>query len=144
MKIAVLFLISLFVTTMQAQDLNHHKWNNRVLVITINSSDTAALTTQLNDLLKQSDGCEERKLVIYSSTPSFTTFYDFKTEEGVSLPYDNKFYNRSKDVDNTFKISQIGLDGTIKETRNEPISSQELFSIIDGMYMRQAELRDKK
>ena len=39
-----------------------------------------------------------------------------------------------------FKVVLIGLDGTIKYTKNSPISAKNLFTIIDGMPMRRSKM----
>lgn len=125
-----------------------HKWENRVLIIISKESKTDQLPElflqQFNSVRDSMDGCIDRKLLIYEVFPKRYKSSNLKKQESSGWIDDTsifKFYNQEgKD----FKIILIGLDGTIKETRNEPISSQELFSIIDGMFMRKAELRGKK
>ncbi|MBG7611245.1 DUF4174 domain-containing protein [Polaribacter sp. BAL334] len=49
-------------------------------------------------------------------------------------------FKPKKDV---FTITLIGLDGGIKLEQNRVISSEKLFTIIDGMPIRKREIRNK-
>ena len=52
-------------------------------------------------------------------------------------------FKKFKKTKNGFEIILIGLDGGIKLRQNELLSTRKLFELIDGMPMRQAEIRNK-
>ena len=126
---------------MDSQDLKTHQWKNRVILILSNDAENQAYKTQINDLKNSSEGCAERKLLMYQVLPNQLTTHHFKGDKRKPSPSSSDLYKEFMSASDSFKMILIGLDGGIKEKRNEPISSKELFAIIDGMSMRQAEIR---
>ena len=66
----------------------------------------------------------------------------------VHFPKDDKWKKSSlfeKYSENgQFEVILIGLDGGVKLRKSELLSSEELFTVIDGMPMRRAEIRRSK
>ena len=127
---------------MDSQDLKTHQWKNRIILVLSDDEDNTAFKTQIENLKDSSDGCAERKLVLYQVLPNQITVHYFNENDKKPSPSSSDLYKEFMSVNDTFKMILIGLDGSIKEKRAEPISSKDLFSIIDGMSMRQAEMRN--
>ncbi|KQC32718.1 hypothetical protein AAU57_04830 [Nonlabens sp. YIK11] len=137
-----LFYILILITgTMNSQDLKTHQWKNRLILVFNNGSDATEYRKQISDLKEASAGCEERKLLMYQVLPSEVRLNDFTGAKSEKWNATTDLFTEFMQKDDRFKVVLIGLDGTVKEERDEPISSKELFEIIDGMSMRQAEMR---
>ena len=138
--LTLLFLLT--VTTMSAQNLKEHRWENRLLLLVADSPQNKYLQSQLAILSQDTRGCKERKLAMYQVLPgrfSFSTFplsTNLKWRESATL---YKEYSKNK---NTFTIYLIGLDVGIKQLSHKPWSLAEIYSFIDAMPMRQSEKRN--
>jgi hypothetical protein len=136
------FLIILMIflnNTMHAQELESYRWENRIVLIITNNEKAEKYQKQL-ELLASESGLEERKLVIYQVMPNQFTL-------GLKdLPWitSSKLYKKYRSIDNGFEVILIGLDGTVKLRQTEILSTEKLFSTIDVMPMRRAELKRQK
>jgi len=137
------FLLLLAYCTLQmtyAQSLDQHQWQDRILLVFTNDLVDETFQNQLQDLSKDESGLEERKLVVYSITPSqFST--DLQLNQWTSSSKDLQSYKKSA---HSFEVVLIGLDGGVKLRQTELLPVEDLFALIDGMPMRRAELRRKK
>lgn len=123
-----------------AQKLSHHKWENRLVLILTNDIDNPTYQSQLLEFNKEAEGLAERKLIIYQVLPDkYVTGLADSSEWIVS----SKLYGNYQ-KESVFEVILIGLDGRIKLRQTEILSCEALFSLIDTMPMRQAELREKK
>lgn len=124
-----------------AQDLTHYRWKKRLLIIQADQTDQATLKKQLL-LLDDKKGMAERKLAIISISPGYYTIMDFASSDDL---YTQRIpLSPDHAIPSLFAVKLIGLDGGIKLERESTITQDELFSIIDGMPMRRAELRRLK
>jgi hypothetical protein len=138
----ILFLIALLTAaTMDSQNLKTHQWNNRIILVFSADGESPHFEKQIADLKQASDGCAERKLVMYQIVPSEIHVNYFNNNESKKWNATSDLYKEFMEKDDAFKVVLIGLDGSVKEERDEPIASKELFKIIDGMSMRQEEMR---
>lgn len=121
-----------------AQNLQKHQWKERVLLIT--AEDSIQRSEQLLELKKDIKGLNERRLIVYVITP-------FWYSEGIhnSQWIDNKsFYSDIKKTRKKFEVILIGLDGGVKLRQTKMLTRQKLFTLIDGMPMRQSEIKKQK
>ena len=141
-KLKIIFIIScLFVLTGNSQNLEEHKWKNRVLII--NTIDTTAsnFTNQLKEFKDAFNKLKGRKLVIYQIINSEYTVVNYlngKRKRG-TVSQDLKYFLVNN---NPFEVVLIGLDGTIKLRTNQILKKENLFSIIDSMPMRRNEMKN--
>ncbi len=126
---------------MNSQDLQNHQWKNRIVLVLSNDSDSKKFIHQIADLKSASEGCAERKLVMYQFIPNEVHSNSFDGSESKKWTSASDLYTKFMKKGDDFKFVLIGLDGSVKEEQTEPMESQELFAIIDGMSMRQAEIR---
>ena len=125
---------------MMGKDLSEHKWNNRLVLLIANDTDNKDLQLQLEELKKDIPGLDDRKILIYKILPNK---YQIESPDEADWVISSDLYNKYRQLDSPFEFILIGLDGGIKLSEEEPVSSKELFSIIDRMPMRAQELKNK-
>ena len=138
-SILFLFCFFLFTVTFNGQNLKKHQWENRVLLIISSQEDSKKVTQQIQLLKGKCQDLRERKLVIYTVHEEFYKFNFQSTKIESKKTYEN--FNKDK---SPFKVFLLGLDGGIKLTQKEVLSTEKLFTLIDGMPMRQYELENKQ
>ena len=123
---------------MNAQLLNDYRWENRIVLVMTNDETLETYQKQLQ-LLASSTEMKERKLLICKVMPNQYTLgldnFDWiKTSELY-----RKFHSKNTD----FEVILIGLDGGVKLRQTDILTTEKLFSTIDVMPMRRAELKRK-
>ncbi|MTI41857.1 DUF4174 domain-containing protein [Fulvivirga lutimaris] len=123
-----------------AQELNTHRWNNRVLLIFAENDNDPTFTEQLKELNSDIEGLKERKLIVYQIFPShYKTGYAHSNE---TIKPDESIFKKYSTPSDPFKAVLIGLDGGVKYEKSGLLKNKVLFAIIDGMPMRKAELNN--
>ncbi|MDB2385265.1 DUF4174 domain-containing protein [Polaribacter sp.] len=139
MKNCVLILIFLMISqVVKSQDLQNHEWKNRVLLVISSKENSELVTQQIEILKKENKGLQERKLVVYTIFKHFYQ-YNFQSKKYQATELYNQFNTENVD----FKVILLGLDGGKKLSQKELLSTEKLFTIIDGMPMRRNEMRVK-
>ncbi|MGM0391912.1 MAG: DUF4174 domain-containing protein [Bacteroidota bacterium] len=128
-------------TTLSAQDLSVHRWENRLLILLSEDTEDMVYKKQLEELSNCLKGIEDRKLIVYQSTKDKFRKGLETAGEWKNSPDIYKKYNGNKPG---FQVLLIGLDGGIKIDQSELISCEKLFGTIDSMPMRKAEMRKNK
>jgi len=126
--------------SINAQKLSNHQWKNRLVLVLTNDTTDANYQNQLKIFQTEKEGMKERKLLVYHITPTQYCIENDNKEWHNS----SKLYTNYKQTNASFEVILIGLDGRIKLTQNEVLTTDKLFAIIDAMPMRRAELRRKK
>ena len=140
MDFRFLIILILFLSnTMNAQELVSYRWENRIVLIITNNEKAEKYQNQL-ELLASASGLEEHKLIIYRVMPNQFTL----GLKDLSWITSSKLYEKYHSIDNGFEVILIGLDGTVKLRQTEILSTEKLFSTIDVMPMRRAELKRQK
>lgn len=137
-----LCLLPIFMNQLYTQNpnLSKHRWKDRLVIILADSPKSPKFLLQLEELKQKEEGLNERKIFVYRVLPDqFTT----GLEEGSSWRESTQFYNSMSVAESSFEVVLIGLDGGVKLRRVDPLSCEDLFSIIDGMPMRKAEIKRK-
>jgi hypothetical protein len=122
----------------KAQELDTHRWKNRVLLIFAENDNNPTLSEQLKALNSDIEGLKERKLIVYQIFPTHYKIGYTHSKETIK-PDESLFkkYNTSPDP---FKVILIGLDGGVKYEKYGLLKNSALFEIIDGMPMRKSEI----
>jgi hypothetical protein len=118
------------------QNLNKHRWKNRVLLII--SNDSAQQMQQIGILKKDVKGLKERKLIVYLTTPYWLNRDVLKTK----WVRNTRFYKKVKKKKGNFEVALVGLDGGVKLRQTQVLTLEKLFALIDGMPMRRAEMKN--
>jgi hypothetical protein len=143
MKKSVYILVLLFwvMPGVTAQDINAHQWKERVLIVMAANKDSELLHQQIAIFTQNEEGLNERKLLVYLATPQEYALYNPK---GIDWKSDSVLYENYQSRDTEMELVLIGLDGGIKYRTYSLTPALEIFTIIDGMPMRQSEMRNNK
>ena len=95
-------------------DLSKYRWKNRVLVVATPSESDPAFSEQKARFKANAAAMTERDLVV-------------EIQPGAD----------------TFQVTLIGKDGGRKWRQSDPLDMDTLFALIDGMPMRQSEMRQQ-
>ncbi len=112
------------------QWLAEARWKHRVVLIYAPSAASPALQRQREEFASQASGLKERDLIVREILAD-------------QLSADDQAFLRKtlRLSDDTFQVLLIGKDGGVKARRTAPLSSEELFGLIDRMPMRKDEMR---
>lgn len=123
-----------------ADGLASVRWEYRPLLIFTPTDLDKRLSRQTTMLANEAAGLVDRKIAVYivERDRVFTTF-------GAPAPAARAttLRRRFRIPDDTFRVVLVGLDGGAKYSEDEPISTDRLFAVIDGMPMRRQELRSR-
>ena len=126
--------------TSKAQDLQQYQWQNRIIVLYANETELDLLTMQLELLTEEPNELSERKLLVIQAHKDRYKIIFPENSEWVSSSLKGEL-NIIKKTE--FEVFLLGLDGGIKLRQQEIVQTEKLFSLIDGMPMRKAEIRRK-
>lgn len=113
--------------------LKSRQWQNRIVLIYGLTAEQAAFAQQKQLLASEAAGVDERDIVVIDAIESQLSATDrlyLQTELGLPT--------------GRFGVVLIGKDGGVKLRQAAPIRPQTLFATIDGMSMRQREMRERK
>ncbi len=112
--------------------LADNQWKHRAILVYAPSASSPDLQKQRALLATDAGGLTERDLVVRELIAD-------QLSNG-----DRAFLEETLNTTgNTFRVLLIGKDGGVKVRQTNPITPKQLFSIIDGMYMRQQEMKKK-
>ena len=126
-----------------SQTLEKHQWNNRVVIVLSDDLTNPLFQKQLTALTNEATACIDRKLIVYQVLPNSWTMEDFTSKTTKKWQSTPTLFEQFMEKNHHFKVVLIGLDGTLKVERTNYVEPEELFSIIDGMPIRKAEIRRK-
>ena len=135
--IALILMTTSLMSDIYSQNLEEYQWQKRIFLVISDHEKNNHFVNQIKELNSNKIGLKERKLLIISVLPDQ---YKIGLTNG-NWQSSNKLYKKYKAKGISFKVILIGLDGTIKSEKNDLMSNQELFSLIDKMPMRQREIR---
>ncbi|MCY7358606.1 MAG: DUF4174 domain-containing protein [Rudanella sp.] len=112
--------------------LAENQWKHRIILLYAPSASSPELTSQRDILAADPSGLTERDLLVREVTA------DQLSDE------DRAFLQQNLNTTgNTFRVLLIGKDGGVKVRKTSPIALKQLFGTIDGMYMRQQEMKNR-
>lgn len=122
-----------------AQDLSGHLWKDRLVLLYTEDKASERYAQQLDELKSDKEGLDDRKLVIYSITPTHVR----KGRENGEWEVSNGSLNKFKEGKGGFEVVLLGLDGRVKLRQDQLLKRDMLYEIIDRMPMRQLELKNR-
>ena len=139
---SILLLGVLYVTggTGMDFDLEAFQWKNRIILVFAPSSNSDAYKGQMQEFGGQEDGILDRDLIILE------LFENGESRRGktfLSKPVAPRMRRQFDVGEGEFVLILIGKDGTVKLRSNHPVSTSNIFGLIDAMPMRQEEMRKK-
>ncbi|WP_299676447.1 DUF4174 domain-containing protein [uncultured Tenacibaculum sp.] len=125
-------------------DLKSYRWKNRMIVIVSKDSKDSLYIKQLQEFSQPAKAFKERKLKVLDVQKNRVREISFRNNKTEIGPWKNEasLYNTYASKKPPFKVMLIGLDGGRKKTvKNKVFTKDLLFTLIDGMPMRKAELK---
>ncbi|PQJ77530.1 DUF4174 domain-containing protein [Polaribacter glomeratus] len=133
-----LYVLFLMITSVSiSQNIKKDSGKYRVLIVITSDKNNVDFMNQIELLKNKSTEFEERKLKILQALPNF-----FKSDSDESWNPSPDLYQKFNKEKAAFKVVLIGLDGGIKQSQTTVLSAEKLCAIIDGMPMRQRELKN--
>ena len=135
-SIKILIFSFLTLLSLTADPLQDFRWKNRILLI-LPPQEIAKINLQL---LKHQKAIVERNLIIINlseSSESFTNQMTLSKDQLQTLRTRYKLNNESKPF-----FTLIGKDGEEKARQDEQLDLQKIFTLIDSMPMRKAEMKN--
>ena len=138
-KYILIGLLLISPVAMFSQALSEFQWENRLIVIFTETEDSEKYQHQMETLQNDEKGLTERKLKVIHSIPG---------KHQIVFPQKSAWQNsklfQKKESKADFEVILIGLDGGVKLRQTEAVELKKLYSLIDSMPMRQAEMRRNK
>lgn len=122
-------------------DLNLYRWKNRLLMVFSPSQDDSNYQSLTEEIQEQRKGLRDRELLVFEIFEKGPSRLD-----NSPLPKDSVDFLRKKFSagQGSFLVILIGKDGGEKMRRqNQKVSLTEIFAVIDGMPMRQREMKER-
>ena len=130
-----LIIVCLISNVMWSQKLDSHLWNDRVIIISADETNSKLAESQFNVLQAERDKLKDRKIVIYKCIRDNCIFYNGKE--------DSKTIKINASIKG-FETILIGLDGGQKFKSKKLEKPSTFFNLIETMPMRQQELKNQK
>lgn len=127
----IILLCMLQGLSVTAQKLSDYTWKNRVLILS-DKPDSKEARATLSILRNNRIGLKERDIIVllYNENKLYTL-------ENRTIILDGR-----TPIPNNFEgYMLLGKDGGIKESYSYPLKIDSLFTLIDGMPMRRAEMK---
>lgn len=137
--LAPIFLLTF--SSLSSQDLDQHRWEQRVILIFGQLPQADLFQQQLKELTNAPDELEDRDLVIYRFYAGKGWDPDNNLLTPSKVEHIRSRYNPHQE---DFQFILIGKDGGVKLRSKQVVAMNKLYGLIDGMPMRRAEMRRKK
>ncbi|MEM1046756.1 MAG: DUF4174 domain-containing protein [Pseudomonadota bacterium] len=132
--------ITLLGTGAGANPLSEQAWQNRPLVVSAPSGQSAELARQTALLEPHLDALRERDMVVVAIIGQTV-----RSLVGGPVTANAKTLRRHLRLDaDAFQVVLVGKDTGVKLRSDEPVSASDLFSLIDAMPMRRQEMRQRQ
>ncbi|WP_179008898.1 DUF4174 domain-containing protein [Winogradskyella forsetii] len=145
MRILLIVALILMTSKLTGQNLDSHKWENRLILIISKTQESEVYKSQIEEFETSYKGFAERRLIIYLILPNQYKSVDYQNDKSDNnWTTSSKLFKRYADDQSDFKVILIGLDGSIKLQQNDLLTTDKLFETIDAMPMRRSEIKNRK
>jgi len=125
------------------QDLEKHKWTNRVLIVKTVDAESNKYQEQIKEFTNSLEELIDRKLILYKIVNDGFILTNYKNSAlNSSGKISGKLAENVLDAKENFEVILIGLDGGIKIQQTKFLTKEHLFNTIDAMPMRQNEMKN--
>jgi len=138
-SLLLFILLLLNVTQSYAIQLTDVEWQKRPLLLFAPQHDSIHLQETQQLLQQNSCDLDDREMIISIIVSQGTSSIDQKP---ISMEYATKLRNQFGVPTEEFAVLLLGKDGGEKYRRYQVPELDEIFSLIDGMPMRQDEMQD--
>jgi hypothetical protein len=139
MKFSIILINIYLIMSMNilGQDFSKHKWENRLIIIIAQDINNSIYQKQIKEFIAHEEGLVERKVLVYQILPK-----KYKIGLNPGINWEENSHHQAKDI--PFEIRLIGLDGSVKLSQKELLTSDKLFSLIDRMPVRRIEIEKNR
>lgn len=115
------------------------QYNDRRIIVITAAENNTEVKNQIKSLKKKEKELLERRLAVFTKiNRELNSVFNTTEQSEKFLERNPKRYKEAS----TPKIYLIGLDKSTKETFASFVKPQQIFEIVDGMPLRQAEMRN--
>ncbi len=130
-----LIIVCLISNVIWSQNLDSHRWIDRVIIISADEANSKLAEYQFNILKAEKDKLKDRKIVIYQCISNSCVFYNGE-EASKTIKMDVSIKG--------FETVLVGLDGGQKFKSKKVENPSVFLNLIDTMPMRRQELKNQK
>ena len=120
-------------------DLNVYRWKNRLLMVFSPSPDHSDYQSLLKEMQDRQNGLRDRDVLVFEIFEKGPSRLDNSPMPKDSVDFLRKKFSAGQ---GSFLVILIGKDGEEK-MRRQKVSLTEIFAVIDGMPMRQREMKER-
>ena len=120
-------------------DLNGYRWKNRLLMVFSPSPDDPNYQSLNKEMQDQRDALRDRDILVFEIFAKGPSRLDNSPMPKDSVDFLRKKFSAGQ---GSFLAILIGKDGEEK-IRRQKVSLTEIFAVIDGMPMRQREMKER-
>lgn len=153
MRLATLVLTLAFPLVAMAQSesdpadfrLEAHRWEHRLLFVFVPAAGDSALATQEERFSGHDVGFRDRDLwllTVWGGAEGTLREAPGTPPRPLTAAAVERLYDRFDVPVDAFRVVLVGKDGTEKRRDAEPVTVRSVFDTIDGMPMRQREMRE--
>jgi len=122
-------------------DLNVYRWKNRLLMVFSSSPDDPNYQSLIGEIQEQRKGLRDRELLVFEILEKGESRFGDTVLKKEAIDFLRQKFSAGQ---GSFLVILIGKDGGEKMRRqNQKVSLTEIFAVIDGMPMRQREMKER-
>jgi hypothetical protein len=120
-------------------DLNVYRWKNRLLVLFSPSQEDSSYQSLKKEMQAQRNGLRDRELLVFEILEKGESRFGNTVLKKEAIDFLRQKFSAGQ---GSFLVILLGKDGEEKMRRQE-VSLAEIFAVIDGMPMRQREMKER-
>jgi hypothetical protein len=122
-------------------DLDVYRWKNRLLMVFSSSPDDSNYQSLIKEIQDQQNGLRDRQLLVFEIFEKGESRFGDTVLKKEAIDFLRRKFSVGQ---GSFLVILMGKDGEEKLRRqNQKVSLTEIFAVIDGMPMRQREMRER-
>lgn len=141
--IFILSFISISFAMSQDNPFDVFQWKYRILVIYTVDNSAEEFLGQIQQFTQNIEAFDERDVVVFHAYNDELVALS-KQPEGLAISASSVKSALGIASEDKFQVILVGKDGGIKLRESRVVSSQQLFTLIDGMPMRRSEKEKQK
>ena len=120
-------------------DLNGYRWRNRLLMVFSSSQEDSNYQSLIKEIQDQRDGLRERDILVFEILEKGESRFGNTVLKKETIDFLRQKFSAGQ---GSFLVILLGKDGEEK-MRRQKVSLTEIFGVIDGMPMRQREMKER-
>jgi len=120
-------------------DLNGYRWRNRLLMVFSPSKEDSNYQSLKKEMKAQRNGLRDRELLVFEILEKGESRFGNTVLKKEAIDFLRQKFSAGQ---GSFLVILLGKDGEEK-MRRQKVSLTEIFGVIDGMPMRQREMKER-